>query len=256
MLLWELLDSVKVPGGEEITLHRRGKEFAIKVNGSLLMNSLTHSSEDELAAIACKRLRGVRRASVLIGGLGMGYTLAAALRGLGPDARLAVAEISPAVVGWNRGPIAHLAGSPLKDPRVTVVERDIADILRGQRGAPGGAVLEGAGRPPLAGEGGAYDAILQDVDNGPEGLTIEANDWLYADAGLEVAFAALRPNGILALWSARPNRKFVKRLRRAGFTVDEVPVRGRDRWRGAHHIIYLAARRDFPGGGRPRERSR
>lgn len=235
-MLWELLDKVQVPGGEELTLHRRGKEFSIKVNGSLLMDSLTHSSEDELAAIACKRIHGVRRPSVLIGGLGMGYTLAAALQRLGPDARLAVAEISPAVVGWNRGPIAHLAGFPLKDPRVTVVEGDIAELLRGRRGA--------------------YDAILQDVDNGPEGLTIEGNDWLYLDEGLAAAAAALRPNGLLALWSAKPNRKFVKRLRRTGFTVDEAPVRGRDRWRGAHHILYLAARRDFAGCGRPRERSR
>lgn len=221
MVPWELLASVKVPSsGEVVSLHRRGKEYSINVDGSLLMNNLTHSSEDDLAAIACQRMKGVRAPRVLIGGLGMGFTLAAALSRLGPDASVDVAELLPAVVQWNHGLISHLAGHPLRDKRVTVVQKDVAFILRAARGA--------------------YDAILQDVDNGPEGLTMKANDWLYWDAGIAAAAAALRPNGILALWATKPNRKFVKRLRKGGFEVDEIPVRGRDRYRGAHHIIWVA----------------
>lgn len=221
---WELLGRAPVPGGvEEITLHRRGSEYVLKVDGHLLMSNLTHASEDALAAIALRKIPDVPRPSVLIGGLGMGYTLAEALKRLGPGARLFVAEIVPAVVEWNRGPLAPLAGHPLRDRRVAVLERDIAQVLREGRGA--------------------YDAILQDVDNGPEGLTVRANDWLYSDAGLAAAAAALRPKGILAFWSAKPNRLFVKRLRKAGFDVEEVPARGRDGHRGAHHVVWIAAGR-------------
>lgn len=221
MVPWELLASVKVPGsGEVVSLHRRGKEYSINVDGSLLMNNLAHSSEDDLADIACARLKGVRAPRVLIGGLGMGFTLAAALARLGPDAGVHVAELLPAVVDWNEGLIGHLAGHPLRDRRVTVLRQDVALVLRTQRGA--------------------YDAILQDVDNGPEGLTMKANSWLYWDAGIAAAAAALRPRGILALWAARPDKKFVKRMRNAGFEVEEIPVRGRDRHRGAHHVIWAA----------------
>ena len=221
MIPWELLDSVTVPGsGEVVSLHRRGGEFSINVDGSLLMNNLTHSSEDELARIGCGRMKGAGAARGRGGGLGRGFTLAAALARLGPDASVDVAELLPAVVDWNRGPLSHLAGHPLRDKRVTVLQKDIALVLRAERAA--------------------YDAILQDVDNGPEGQTMRSNDWLYGDAGLAAAAAALRPNGILALWSAKPNKKFVKRMRKAGFEVEEVPVRGRDRYRGAHHIIWAA----------------
>lgn len=223
MLPWELLGSAKVPnGGETITLHRRGDEFLIKVDGHLLMSNLTHASETALAEAACARI-AARDPRVLIGGLGMGYTLAAALKALGPGARVFVAELVPAVVEWNRGLIGRLAGHPLSDRRVAVLEEDVAAVLRRERAA--------------------YDAILQDVDNGPEGLTLKANDWLYSDAGLNAAASALRPKGVLAFWSAKPDRRFVKRLRRAGFDVAEVPARGRDRHRGAHHVIWLAARK-------------
>lgn len=225
MIPWELLARAKVPeSGEEISLHRRGEEFSIRVNGSLLMDSAAHASEDALADIACAKFAALPRASVLIGGLGMGFTLAAALRKLRADARVSVAEIVPAVVDWNRSPLSHLAGHPLRDRRVTVIERDVALLLRERRSA--------------------YDAVLQDVDNGPVGLTRESNGWLYSDAGIEAAAAALKPGGLLALWAAKPDRKFVKRLRRAGFEVDEVPVRSRSAYRGAHYVVWTAVRRD------------
>lgn len=224
MTPWELLARVKAPGsGEEFTLHRHGDEYLIKVDGSLLMSNRTHASEESLAEIGCARLAGVRRPRVLIGGLGMGYTLAAALARLGPEARLDVAELLPAVIEWNRGLVAHLAGKPLEDPRVSLLQADVADILRCSRGA--------------------YDVILQDVDNGPQGLTLRSNGWLYSKAGLAAAAAALRPKGLLALWSDKPDRSFLKLLRKAGFDAAEVPVRGRDRHRGAHHVVWTAALR-------------
>lgn len=232
MIVWELIESVKVPiSGETLSLRRWGKEYSIDVDGSLLMNSYTHASEDALAEIACKRVSGVRQPSVLIGGLGMGYTLAAALSRLGPQAKVEVAELLPAVVAWNRGVLGPLAGRPLADKRVSVFEGDVATLLRSQRAA--------------------YDAILQDVDNGPEGLTMKGNDWLYSEEGLAAAAAALRPEGVMALWAAKPDKRFVKRMRRGGFNVDEVPVRGRDGQRGAHHIVwvaYLGPSRDFRRG--------
>lgn len=224
MIPWELLATVIVPGsGEKLTLHRRGREYTINVDGSLLMNNLTHSSEDELARIVCARIKRRPAARVLVGGLGMGFTLAAALKAMGPDAKVETSELLPAVVEWNKTLIADLAGRPLDDPRASVIVQDIAQVIKTRKGA--------------------YDAILQDVDNGPEGQTMKANDWLYGDAGLAAAAASLRPKGILALWSAKPNKPFVKRLRKAGFDVEEVPVRGRDRYRGAHHIVWVATKR-------------
>lgn len=222
---WELLGSATAPSGESITLHRRDTEYRINVNGHLLMHNLAHASEDALAEIGLRGLGKVKAPSVLVGGLGMGYTLAAALRRLGPEATVFVAELLPAVVEWNRGPLAHLAGYPLRDPRVTVLEKDIAELMRSERGA--------------------YDAILQDVDNGPEGQTMASNDWLYGEAGLAAAAATLRPNGVLAFWSSKPNKEFVKRLRKVGFDVQEHPVRSRDAHRGSHYIIWTATRARF-----------
>lgn len=152
----------------------------------------------------------------------MGYTTAAALHRLGADGQLLVAELVPAIVAWNRGPLADLAGRPLQNDRVTVREVDVAEILKIERAA--------------------YDAILMDVDNGPEGLTRKSNDWLYSRAGLEAAFTALRPAGVLAVWSASPDRAFTQRLRDAGFDVDEVHVRSRSSGKGARHTIWLAGR--------------
>jgi spermidine synthase len=223
MIPWEFLDSTKVPGGVgELCLYKRGEEFSIRVNGRELMNSRVHGSEEALAELASVRVANHPRPQVLIGGLGMGYTLAAALRRLGAEGRVVVAELVPAVVAWNRGPLADLAGRPLQDMRVTVREVDIAQVLRLERRT--------------------YDAILLDVDNGPEGLVREENDWLYARPGLEAAFAALRPAGVLAVWSSGPNRVFSQRLRRAGFAVEEIQARARDTRGGRRHTIWLAGR--------------
>jgi len=223
LIPWEFLESARVPGnGGEICLYRRGEEFSIRVGNRELMNSRVHGSEEALADLAYARVAGRPRPRILIGGLGMGFTLAATLRRLGPDGRVAVAELVPAVVRWNRGPLADLAGRPLQDDRVTVHEVDVAQILRATSQA--------------------YDAILLDVDNGPEGLARKDNDWLYARPGLEAAHAALRPAGVLAVWSSGPNHVFVQRLRRVGFTVDEVHVPARDSRKGRRHTIWLAGR--------------
>ncbi len=223
MVPWELLDSSPVPGGKgELRLYKRGGEFSIRLDRCELMNSRRHGSEDALAELACARIADRRRARVLIGGLGMGYTTAAALHGLGADGQVVVAELAPAVVRWNRGPLADLAGRPLENDRVTVRQLDVAEILRAEKGT--------------------YDAILLDVDNGPEGLTRKGNDWLYSRAGLAAAFTTLRAAGVLAVWSASPDRAFAERLGEAGFEVDEFQVRARGARRGARHTIWLGTR--------------
>jgi len=223
MIPWEFLERAQVPGnGGELCLYRRGAEFSIRVGNRELMNSRVHASEEALAELAYARVTGRPRPRILIGGLGMGFTLAATLRRLGPKGRVVVAELVPAVVAWNRGPLAALAGHPLQDARVAVREVDVAQILRETRQA--------------------YDAILLDVDNGPEGLTRRENDWLYARPGLEAAHAALRPAGVLAVWSAVPNQVFAQRLRRVGFRVDEVQVPARSSRKGRRHTVWLAHR--------------
>jgi len=223
MTPWILLDSAPVPGnGGELRLYQRGDEFSIKLSGrGELMSSRVHGSEDALAEQTCARLapRGAPR--LLIGGLGMGFTLAAALRHLGAQGRVEVAELVPAVVAWNRGPLGAAAGHPLRDPRVSVHAGDVARVLK-------------AGQP-------VYDAILLDVDNGPEGLTRRENDWLYGMDGLNAACASLCPGGVLAVWSAGPDREFLQRLRKVGFAVEELRVRARGS-KGARHIIWFARR--------------
>jgi spermidine synthase len=223
MIPWQLLDSAPVPGEKEpLRLYRRGQEFSIRVEGSELMNSRIHGSEEALAELACARIASLPCPRVLIGGLGMGYTLAAALNRLGTASHVVVAELVPAVVAWNRGTLAALAGHPLDDDRVTVREGDVAQILREEQQA--------------------HDAILLDVDNGPRGLTRKGNDWLYTRAGLDVVFAALRPAGVFALWSAGPDRVFTELLRKAGFEVVEKQVRARGPRGGAWHTIWIAGR--------------
>lgn len=223
MIPWILLDEAPVPDGRgELQLFQRGEEFSIRIVGrGELMNSRAHGSEDALAALACERLAERTHPRILIGGLGMGFTLAAALRELGPEAQVVVAELVPAVVAWNRGTLAALAGNPLQDPRVTVREMDVGKIMKAERKA--------------------FDAILLDVDNGPEGLTRDANDWLYGPVGVLAACEALRPNGILAVWSAGQDREFTDRLRQAGFETEEVRVRARGT-KGSRHLIWLARR--------------
>lgn len=221
MIPWVLLGEARVAvDGKRLSLYQRDREFSIRLGGGVeLMNSRSYGSEEVLAELACARLVGRDRPHVLIGGLGMGFTLAAALRQLGADARVTVAELVPEVVVWNRGPLSELAGHPLLDPRVTVREGDVARIIMA--------------------EPHAYDAILLDVDNGPEGLTHDENNWLYGSDGLSAVYAALRPGGVLAVWSAGRSEAFTGRLLKTGFDVDEVPVRAR-RSKGARHMIWLA----------------
>jgi spermidine synthase len=221
MIPWQLVDSAAVPGGKEaLCLYRRGEEYAIRVGNRELMNSRMHASEDALAELTCGKIADRRAPRVLIGGLGMGFTLAAALRCLGPRSEVIVAELVPAVVVWNRGPLGSLAGHPLEDRRVTVRETDVMEILERERHA--------------------YDAILLDVDNGPEDLLLRGNDRLYAPPALEAVALALRPKGVLGIWSAASDHVFVRRLRHAGFVVDEITARARGARGGGRHAIWLA----------------
>ncbi|NPE28301.1 hypothetical protein HNV12_10095 [Methanococcoides sp. SA1] len=223
MIPWELLDSAPVPGGSEtLYLYRRDTEFSIRVDGRELMNSRVHGSEDALAERVCAQLADHASPRVLVGGLGMGFTAAAALRNLGAQAQVVVAELIPAVVAWNRGPLAHLAGNPLNDSRVTINEGDVALILKAERQT--------------------FQAVMLDVDNGPDGLTRSDNDWLYGRAGLRATYTALKPAGTLAVWSASPDPAFSKLLRQTGFSVEEITVRARGRKGGSRHIIWLAQR--------------
>lgn len=221
MLPWTLLNSAPVPDdGGEIRLYRRGSEYSIRVGGYELMNNRVHGSEDALAEIVCERLTDPQR--ILIGGLGMGFTLAGVLRGVGASTDVVISELVPAVVTWNRGPLAEFAGRPLDDARVTVREEDVGRIIRAARAE--------------------FDAILLDVDNGPAGLTSKANNSLYSLRGLQAAHTALRPNGILAVWSAGPDPVFTKRLQQAGFTTEEVRVRARGKAGGARFLIWVGRR--------------
>lgn len=221
MIPWVELDSAEAPGGRErLRLKQRGTEFSIMLGANELMNSRLSGSEEALATLTQERLAGAARPSILIGGLGMGFTLRAALAAFPKDARIEVVELVPSVVRWARGPMANLHAGSLDDPRVTIVESDVAKII-GKANA-------------------AYDAILLDVDNGPEGLTVEANDALYAHRGLAAARVALRPGGILAVWSQGPDARFAARLRQSGFEVEEMRVRASRTRRGARHIIWLA----------------
>ena len=220
---WTLLARAQTSGnGAELCLYQRDTEFLINADNDELMNSRFYGSEEALATLACRKIANHPQARVLIGGLGMGYTLRSALNELGARAQVVVAELVPAVVQWNRGFLANLAGSPLDDNRVTIHETDVAQMIKTAKAD--------------------YNAILLDVDNGPQALTLMENDWLYSLSGLETAFAALRPNGVLAIWSSGPDAAFAKRLGQAGFDVDEVGVRGRRGGKGAHHIVWIAMR--------------
>jgi spermidine synthase len=222
---WSLIDTAHVPGeGGELRLMRRGAEFSIRLAHNELMNSRRGGSEAALATMACERIRARPRPRILIGGLGMGFTLRAALAVLGAQARIVVAELVPAVSAWARGPMAEVFGDSLSDPRVRVRDGDVVQLIR---------------RDPSA-----FDAILLDVDNGPAGLTRTANDGLYDLKGLSAAQAALRPGGVLAVWSSGPDRNFTRRLRKTGFAVDEVLVRAKGARGGARHVIWIATRAD------------
>jgi spermidine synthase len=222
---WELLDTASVPSSASVmSLMRRGHEFAIWVNDRELMASRAHGSEDALAELAFARLLpGPLPERVLIGGLGMGFTLAAALSRAGRDARVVVAELVPAVVTWNQGVLGPIAGHPLLDPRVSVWAGDVAEPVR---------------RPPEP-----WDLVLLDVDNGPRGLTRTGNDWLYSWQGLESIHRGLSPRGVLGVWSAAPDPAFERRLGRAGFLATEHTVRSRGARGGSRHTVWIASRR-------------
>ena len=218
----ELIDTADVPGGDPLRLFRRGGDFMIVLDRNELMNSRMSGSEEALAERTIDRLK-VPAPHLLIGGYGMGFTLRAALKRLDRDARVTVAELVPAIIDWARGPMAALTAGCLDDRRVEVVIDDVGAVIRHGRGA--------------------YDAILLDVDNGPDGLTRPGNDGLYSDRGLAAAKAALRTGGILAVWSAAPDARFARRLRDAGFAVEEVGVKARSNGKGPRHVIWFATKR-------------
>ena len=217
---WELLGEARTPDGSSMALTRRGNEYVIHADGKSLMSSRMHGSEEALASFGCRRLAALAEPCVLVGGLGMGFTLRATLDLLPPGASVVVAELIPAVAEWNRGPLGSLAGRPLADRRVRLELRDVADTLRSSPGR--------------------FDAVLLDVDNGPRAFTAQHNAGLYDDRGVATAHAALRPAGTLAVWSAWDDRRFEQRLRYGGFTVEVERVRGRLSKGGPHHTLFLA----------------
>ena len=273
MIPWLHIDSAVLPGGGELRLKRRGAEFSIMAGTTELMNSRLSGSEQALATLAADRLDRPSAAShsstashasarprpaaaaapgasarpkILIGGLGMGFTLRAALARFGPDTAITVAELVPAVIAWARGPMAELFDGCLDDPRVTIAAADVTTLIRAAGPAGPRTVSQdrNAGRPSPAGQGaaspaGRFDAILLDVDNGPEGLTRAENDRLYSRAGLAAAKAALIPGGVLAVWSQGPNPAFATRLAAAGFAVDENKVRAHGSG-GRKHVVWVA----------------
>jgi spermidine synthase len=220
---WTLLGDAPIPGTSQTLSLYQGKDdffFKISSGGGELMSSRKHGSEDALGALPCRRLPNRESARVLIGGLGMGFTLAAVLREVGPGAEVTVAELIPEVVDWNRGPLGERSGFPLDDPRTRIHLGDVAKLLRKKRDY--------------------FDVIALDVDNGPEGLTHSSNDWLYSTPGIVAAQRALTPNGILAYWSAGPDQAFHDRLRRCGFMVEEATVHAHGN-KGARHTIWLSS---------------
>ncbi|MBB3523982.1 spermidine synthase [Rhizobium sp. BK456] len=223
MLPWIQLDSATIPGeGGELRLKQRGSEFSIMLGANELMNSRLSGSEEALATLSWERIKAHPKPKVLIGGLGMGFTLRAALAILPENAGVTVAELVPAVVAWARGPMAEVFKGCLDDPRVVIHQGDVGEAIR-------------AGKE-------AYDAILLDVDNGPDGLTRKSNDRLYDFAGLRAARDALRLGGVLAVWSSGPDPDFTRRLRDSGFSVDAVNTRANGKRGGARHVIWLAVK--------------
>jgi spermidine synthase len=224
MLPWILLAKARVPGDNgELSLQQRGDEYSIRVDGYELMNTRVHGTEDALATIACGRLRDVSHAHVLIGGLGMGFTLGSVLKAIGPGGKATVAELVPEVVDWNRGPMGEAAGAPLRDPRTVVKTEDVANVIRQSKGI--------------------FDAILLDVDNGPSSLVARGNDRLYTQAGLRAAHDALREDGILAIWSSADDPSFTRRLQKNGFAAEIQKVGSSGKARGPRYFIWIAQKR-------------
>lgn len=215
------LDTVTLDDGQNLILLRRGAEFSIMLGTNELMNSRRSGSEEALATLASSRLAGRKKPHILIGGLGMGFTLRAALAALGPDAHITVAELVSAVIDWAKGPMADLFASCLNDPRVSIHQGDVGALVAASKAA--------------------FDAILLDVDNGPDGLTRQDNDALYTAKGLAAAHRALTSGGIFSVWSSAPDPAFTRRLQQAGFAVTETPTRAHGK-RGARHMIWVAVK--------------
>lgn len=223
MLPWRVLAKARVPGDNgELVLQQRGKEYSIRVDGYELMNTRVHGSEDALAELALAKVKDRARAHVLVGGLGVGFTLAAALRQVGPQGRVTVAELVPEVVEWNRGPVGAAAGQPLSDPRTIVRVEDVAKVIRAAKNE--------------------FDAILLDVDNGPTSLVAKGNDRLYTVAGLGAAHAALKPEGVLAIWSSADDPAFTKRLNQNGFSAVIEKIGSSGKTRGPRYWVWTAVR--------------
>jgi len=222
MIPWIQLGTAQIPNnGGELKFTQRGDEFSIRLSGirGELMNSRLYNSEKELAELGCAHVKSANNAQVLVGGLGMGYTLAAALKAVTLNSQVTVAELIPEVVVWNQGPLGNCANNPLQDPRTKVHIGDVRELLNI--------------RQPT------FDAILLDVDNGPEGLTQKGNNSIYSLQGLDNIYKNLRPKGVLAIWSAGPDEKFTVRLKKAGFKADSRIVRARP-GKGSRHTIFLA----------------
>jgi spermidine synthase len=230
MIPWELLGRTATPDGDEMALMHQPGEFLILAGGKPLMSSRMHGSEEALAEVACAHARHLAAPRVLVGGLGMGFTLRATLDALPASAAIVVSELVPGVVEWNRGPLGPLANHPLTDRRVRVELGDVGALLRASPGR--------------------FDAVLLDIDNGPDAFTTGGNSWIYRDAGLAVLRGALLPGGVAAVWSAREDRRFEQRLRYAGFAVEVRRVRARLKQGGPRHVIF--AGRVLPDGSRRR----
>lgn len=221
----ELIETALVPGSHnQMSLYHNGDDYSISVDGQELMNTRMHGSEESLAELGCQHLKGRPDGRILVGGLGMGFTLAAALRHAGPRCQVEVSELVPAVHSWNLNHYGAFANHPLRDARVQVSLRDVAELLRTSPGT--------------------YDAILMDVDNGPCGMTQEKNSWLYGNAGLQITLDALKPQGIVAIWSAYPDLAFFKRLKRVGQNVSEHRVSARSGGGNGYHTIWVAQSRN------------
>lgn len=223
MIARELLDTAWVPGGEKLELYRHDKDFMIVLGHNELMSTRKWGSEEALATMALDRIGRSKRPTMLIGGYGMGFTLRAALKVLPDNAEVTVVELVPEIIEWARGPMAELAAGCLDDPRVNLIMSDVA--------------------PFIAGAHGDYDAILLDVDNGPDGLVREDNNVLYSLSGLRAAKRALTPDGVLAIWSAGPDPAFTRRLQKADLNVDEVKVASRSNGKGPKHVIWFATKK-------------
>lgn len=223
MIPWEELDRAQIPEEDgELILRKRDTEYSIRTATTELMNSRLHGSEDALANFTCNHLQHHAKLNILIGGLGMGYTLAAALQNSAPNTKITVTELVPAVIKWNREYFGHLAGFPLNDPRVSLQQGDVVQTIMSEKGC--------------------WNAILLDVDNGPDGLTREANDQLYGISGLTTSLSALSPGGILAVWSYAPDDGFTSRLQKCGFTTEVVTARAHRSGKGRRHTIWLATK--------------